>query len=148
MVSLPSPTSHFPVVIIGGGPAGCAAASWLARQGRRVALFERERHPRFHIGESLLPNANRVLKQIGAWEKIEAAGFIEKRGAEFTVPNRSQSILEVFMTPKPPMGLDRAVNSALAGCLNPPFAVRWRFLVFRLICRLHRRFALVPKLNW
>jgi len=55
---------------------------------------------------------------------------------------------EVFMTPKPPMGLDRAVNSVLAGCLNPPFSVRWRFMVFRLICRLHRHFSLVPKLNW
>lgn len=86
----------YDVAVIGGGPAGSAAASWLARQGARVAQFEKERFPRFHIGESLLPNGNGILKEIGVWEKIEAAGFVEKRGAEFTFGHRAQSVLNVF----------------------------------------------------
>jgi len=43
------------VIVIGGGPAGTTAATELARRGRSVQLFEKSRHPRFHIGESLLP---------------------------------------------------------------------------------------------
>lgn len=89
-------STPYEVAIIGGGPAGSVAATWLARQGHRVALLEKERFPRFHIGESLLPNGNKILKEIGVWEKIQNAGFVEKRGAEFTLPDRSQSIVNVF----------------------------------------------------
>ncbi|VVM07422.1 tetracycline 7-halogenase / FADH2 O2-dependent halogenase [Methylacidimicrobium cyclopophantes] len=76
-----------PVIIVGGGPAGSAAASLLARQGTKVVLLEKETFPRFHIGESLLPFANRVLVRIGAWEKIKNAGFMIKPGAEFVLSN-------------------------------------------------------------
>lgn len=84
------------VAVIGGGPAGSVAATRLAQQGIEVALFEREKFPRFHIGESLLPHGNRVLKAIGVWEEIVAAGFIEKRGAQFTLPDRSRTVRNVF----------------------------------------------------
>jgi flavin-dependent dehydrogenase len=71
------------VIVVGGGPAGSAAAAWLARAKRRVVLFERDQFPRFHIGESLLASANDVLDEIGASERVRAAGFPEKWGASF-----------------------------------------------------------------
>jgi flavin-dependent dehydrogenase len=71
------------VVIAGGGPAGSAAAAWLARNGYTVALFERDRFPRFHIGESLLASVNDVFSAIGAADLIRQAGFPQKWGATF-----------------------------------------------------------------
>ena len=79
----------FDAVIVGGGPAGSTAGAYLARAGLRVLIVEKERFPRFHIGESLMPVANTVLRETGAWEKVERAGFVRKYGAEFHVGNRS-----------------------------------------------------------
>lgn len=73
------------VAIIGGGPGGSTAATLLARQGYRVALFEKARHPRFHIGESLLPANLPLFEELGVAEKIRAIGM-EKWGAEFVSP--------------------------------------------------------------
>ena len=67
--------------VIGGGPAGSAAATMLARQGWRVVLLERERFPREHVGESLLPASMPVLEELGAMEAVQAAGFLPKYGA-------------------------------------------------------------------
>ena len=69
------------VAVIGGGPAGSAAATMLARQGWRVVLLERERFPREHVGESLLPASMPVLEELGAMEAVQAAGFLPKFGA-------------------------------------------------------------------
>ena len=69
------------VAVIGGGPAGSAAATMLARQGWRVVLLERERFPREHIGESLLPASMPVLEELGAMDAVQAAGFLPKYGA-------------------------------------------------------------------
>jgi flavin-dependent dehydrogenase len=71
------------VIVVGGGPAGSAAAAWLARAGRRVILFERDQFPRFHIGESLLASVNDVLGAIGAERRVREAGFPRKWGATF-----------------------------------------------------------------
>ena len=74
---------QFDVVVIGGGPAGSATACRLARAGRRVVLFERDRFPRFHIGESLLASVNDALDEIGARDLVRAQGFPAKWGATF-----------------------------------------------------------------
>jgi flavin-dependent dehydrogenase len=74
------------MVIIGGGPAGSTAATLLAQMGYRVVLLEKARHPRFHIGESLLPANLPILERLGVAEEIRAIGM-EKWGAEFVTPS-------------------------------------------------------------
>src|SRR5262245_65908237 len=74
---------EYDVAVIGGGPGGSSAATALARRGRRVLLLERDRFPRFHIGESQLPWINGVLDELGAHEAVAKAGFVEKWGASF-----------------------------------------------------------------
>ncbi len=69
------------IAVIGGGPAGSAAATMLARQGWSVVLLERERFPRDHVGESLLPASMPALEELGAMPAIQAAGFLPKYGA-------------------------------------------------------------------
>ncbi len=69
------------VVVIGGGPAGSTSATMLARQGVAVLLLERERFPREHVGESLLPASIPVLEELGVLPAVEAAGFLKKWGA-------------------------------------------------------------------
>ena len=91
-----SAIQSFDVLIIGGGPAGSTAGAWLGNNGIRALICEKEQFPRFHIGESLLPNGNHILQEIGVWEKIEKAGFVEKWGAEFTLPDRSSVVRNIF----------------------------------------------------
>src|SRR5487761_2714236 len=70
------------VLVIGGGPAGATAAALLAERGYRVTLFEKAHHPRFHIGESLLPANLPLLERLGVLERVKAIGM-QKWGAEF-----------------------------------------------------------------
>jgi flavin-dependent dehydrogenase len=72
----------YDVAIIGGGPAGSVAGALLARAGRRVIVLERDKFPRFHIGESLLPFSMQVFSRLGLHEKFARAGFMEKFGGE------------------------------------------------------------------
>jgi len=71
------------VIVIGGGPAGSTAAGFLAQSGLRVLLFEKERFPRYHIGESLLSATLPILDALGVTPAIERAGFVRKPGGTF-----------------------------------------------------------------
>jgi len=83
-------------LVIGGGPAGSAAATVLAKAGRRTLVLEREHFPRFHIGESLLPYNRRLFEELGVLSKLEAAGFPKKHGAQFHLGNGSKGTAFVF----------------------------------------------------
>ncbi len=77
---------HYDVVIIGGGPAGSTCASLIRKYNPNVsvAVLEKARFPRDHVGESQLPGVSEVLHEMGAWDKVEAAGFPIKIGGSYT----------------------------------------------------------------
>ncbi len=71
------------IIILGGGPGGSTLAAYLARRGFDVAIIERERFPRFHIGESLLPASMPIFKETGFYDKLASGKYIQKFGARF-----------------------------------------------------------------
>ncbi|QSX79296.1 NAD(P)/FAD-dependent oxidoreductase [Agrilutibacter solisilvae] len=79
-----APALAVDVLVIGGGPAGSTAATFLARKGWKVLLLEKGSHPRFHIGESLLPMNLPILERLGVLEQVKAIGTY-KPGAEFPI---------------------------------------------------------------
>src|ERR1700710_1317793 len=81
----PNDSRKCDVLVIGGGPAGSTAAGLLAEKGHRVTLIEKARHPRFHIGESLLPANLPLLEKLGVADQVRTIGM-EKWGAEFVSP--------------------------------------------------------------
>src|SRR5438067_982718 len=83
--------NHWEVIIIGAGPAGCAAASILREEGHRVLVLEREKFPRYHIGESLLPFTFYPLQRLGLIEKMRQSAFVKKYSVQFVSPNGKAS---------------------------------------------------------
>ena len=75
--------SGLDALILGGGPAGSTAAAVLAERGRRVLVVERERFPRYKVGESLLPYCYFPLERIGMIEKLRASSFVKKYSVQF-----------------------------------------------------------------
>ena len=78
-----APATSPDVVVVGGGPAGAIAATLLADAGHQVVVLERDRFPRYHIGESLLSATMPILGLVGALDKVEAHGFLHKPGGTF-----------------------------------------------------------------
>jgi flavin-dependent dehydrogenase len=89
------------VVVIGGGPAGSTTSTLIAQRGYRVQLFERERFPRFHIGESLIPETYWVLKRLNMLPKMQQSQFVKKYSVQFVNANGKLSAPFYFWDNKP-----------------------------------------------
>ena len=100
-VIVPTSREHHDVVVIGGGPGGSAAATLLARRGHRVVLLERERFPRDHVGESLLPASMPVLEELGVLTQMEREGFPKKWGATMLWGQRPRTLELVLQRDQP-----------------------------------------------
>lgn len=75
--------NDYDVIVIGGGPGGSTVSTLIAQQGYKVALFERDHFPRFHIGESLIPQTYHVLKRLDMLPKMQASHFTKKYSVQF-----------------------------------------------------------------
>src|SRR4051812_29446600 len=84
-------TQAYDVLIIGAGPAGSSAAAILAEKGRRVLILEREKFPRYHIGESLLPFTFQPLERLGLIDKMRKSAFVKKYSVQFVSPSGKAS---------------------------------------------------------
>src|SRR6266516_7798352 len=91
----------YDVVVIGGGPAGSTASALIAQRGYRVGLFERERFPRFHIGESLIPETYWVLKRLNMLPKMQRSHFVKKYSVQFVNASGKLSAPFYFWDNKP-----------------------------------------------
>src|SRR3984893_15487899 len=89
------------VIVIGGGPAGSTVSTLIAQQGYRVELFERERFPRFHIGESLIPETYWVLKRLNMLPKMQHSHFVKKYSVQFVNASNRLSGPSYFWDNKP-----------------------------------------------
>jgi FADH2-dependent halogenase len=87
---------HFDAIVIGCGPGGSSASTFLARAGKRVLTLEKEVFPRFHIGESLLPSNHSLFREMGVLPKLHEAGFLRKTGAIFELSNGTLGTHVVF----------------------------------------------------
>ena len=83
MRNTPNPTGAYDVVVVGGGPAGAALASFLARDNHRCLILERSKFPRYHIGESLIPHTYGTFERLGLLSKLKRSSFPEKHSVRF-----------------------------------------------------------------
>jgi flavin-dependent dehydrogenase len=96
-----STTDSPDVVVIGGGPAGSTVSTLIAKEGYRVQLFERERFPRFHIGESLIPETYWVLQRLDMLPKMQRSHFVKKYSVQFVNAMGRESAPFYFWDNKP-----------------------------------------------
>jgi flavin-dependent dehydrogenase len=91
-------SESYDAIIIGGGPAGSSAATVLAEYGHRVLVLEREKFPRYHIGESLLPFTFYPLQRLGLLQRMQASAFVKKYSVQFVSPSGKASQPFYFYT--------------------------------------------------
>ena len=85
------PSSQCDVAVIGGGPGGAALATFLARAGHRCIVFERDKFPRYHIGESLIPHTFGIFERLGFLDQLRASAFPVKHSVRFVSPAGKES---------------------------------------------------------
>ena len=81
----------YDVIVIGGGPAGCTAAGLVAEAGNSTFLLERESHPRFHVGESLMPECYWPLQRLGMIDRMQQSKFVRKKSVQFVTGTGKES---------------------------------------------------------
>jgi len=91
MATTPASPSAYDAIIIGGGPAGAASGAILAEYGHRVLILEREKFPRYHIGESLIPFTFQPLQRLGMIPKLKQSHFVKKYSVTFVQPDGARS---------------------------------------------------------
>src|SRR5271170_1581029 len=84
--------SHYDVLVIGAGPSGSTASALLSEQGHRVLVLEREKFPRYHIGESLLPFTFQPLERLGLIDRMKKSAFVKKYSVQFVSPSGRASL--------------------------------------------------------
>ena len=104
---------QFDVVIAGGGPAGSTAALLLVRAGFKVCILEKDRHPRFHIGESILPRTTPLLQELGIHDRILRLCHVTKNGAEFgfgdSTTTRKFTFKDALIKGTPVFNIERSI---------------------------------------
>src|SRR5437588_6728188 len=97
------------ILVVGGGPAGSAAATQLARRGYEVVLIDRVQHPRETVGESILPSAWKYFDLLGVTERVEREGFVKKAGGVVDWENEvTQISFRDFDYDRPGLHVERA----------------------------------------
>lgn len=102
------------VIVIGGGPAGATLSTLLARRGYDVLLLERERFPRFHIGESITAFGFKVFKQLGVYDRLKKINYVKKKGLEFVMRDKRLEMWFYTEEPNEPGELPWAFQMARA----------------------------------
>jgi len=97
-MEMKSHTNSYDAIVIGGGPAGSSSSAVLAERGHKVLMLEREKFPRYHIGESLLPFTYYPLKRLGMIEKMQASPFVKKFSVQFVGRSGKASLPFYFFT--------------------------------------------------
>ncbi|RLS35470.1 MAG: NAD(P)/FAD-dependent oxidoreductase [Planctomycetota bacterium] len=101
MVTRTSGSSRPHVIVIGGGPSGSTASTLIAQRGHRVTLYERETFPRYHIGESLIPETFWVFEKLGVLPKLRASHYVKKHSVQFVTGQGKLSEPFYFADNKP-----------------------------------------------
>ncbi|MDY7093726.1 MAG: tryptophan 7-halogenase [Acidobacteriota bacterium] len=106
--------SQYDGIIVGGGPAGALAARQLALAGLRPLVLEKHRHPRFHIGESLLPRTLQQLRELGLEERLQQIPHVPKLGGEFLIGHAEDPPVRIWFRDALGRSCGESVNLARA----------------------------------